>query len=116
MTNIFINGVPPKTNELDLAKLFDPFARVNTVHIVCDKRTGKPKGTAFIELHDASEAVEAVANLDGIAFGDSTLIVRIADDKPEKQPQNRQFNAPGGYYKVEQPEKTQKQKRPRIQR
>jgi RNA recognition motif-containing protein len=115
MTNIFISGIPPKTEEIELVKLFVPFARVNTIQIACDKRTGKPKGFAFIELHDQAEALEAVANLDGTSFGDSTLTVKIAEEKAQRQPVKRP-PAAGKYFTKGNSQESLKAKRPRIQR
>lgn len=118
MTNIFISGLPKKADEIELVKLFIPFARVNTVQIGCDKKTGKPKGYAFVELHDHAEALEAVANLDGTSFGDSIISVKVAEDKAQR---NNKQAAPvdtNRYKKVERfsAGSPEKKKRPRLQR
>ena len=116
MTNIFISGFPPKTDEIELVKLFVPFAQVNTIQIGRDKRTGKPKGYAFMELHHHAEALEAVANLDGSTYNDSVLSVKIAEDKATRLAQKSPPPATGTgrYTKVERFSPAERSKRPRL--
>jgi RNA recognition motif-containing protein len=114
MTKIFISGLPADADEVELVKLFLPFGEVNTIEIVKDKRTGKSKGIAYLDLHKYEAAQEAVNSLDGCRFGQSTLSVKIAAGKAERQeaPAN-----PGGhakYLKIERSAIPLKKKRPRL--
>lgn len=114
MTTIIISGLPQKIDEMDLVKLLVPYAGVNTVHIVCDRKTGKPKGMAFIELHHQQEALNAIVGLDGTFLGDARLLVKLTEDKPEKQVQPPKTAAAMPYVRVERSAAGLKNKRPRI--
>lgn len=122
MIKLFVGGFPLNITELELVMLVSPHGEVNTIKIVRDKKTGKCKGYAFLEMTDKEGADRAMEALDGTFLGDRQLSVKITVDKPA--PVKKPFFKPGGnysspsqasYVKVGRPGEDTKKKRPRKQ-
>lgn len=80
MTKLFAVGFPREMDEMELAQLFGPYGDIQLLTIARDKISGKSKGFGFIQMDDAG-AKDAIAALNGYAFGDRLLEVRIAEEK-----------------------------------
>lgn len=117
MLKLFIGGLSPATDEIELAKLLLSFGKINTIQIVRDKFTGKPKGFAFVEMQNDEDAKNAISELNGQSWHDNNIIVKIQEDQPRKPqarpyPPKRPFNT-SSYVKTERKEDSAKPKRPR---
>jgi RNA recognition motif-containing protein len=123
MIKLFVGGFPLNITELELVMLVSPHGQVNTIKIVRDKKTGKCKGYAFLEMTDKEGADRAMEALDGSFMGDRQLSVNITEDKPApvRKPSfkpNNNYSAPSStssYVKVGRPGEDVKKKRPRKQ-
>lgn len=62
---IYVGNINYSLEEAELQKIFEVLGKVDTIKIIRDKRTGKSKGFAFIEMPDKKEAMEAIKTLDG---------------------------------------------------
>jgi RNA recognition motif-containing protein len=110
MTKLFVVGFPREMDEMQLAQLFGPCGDIQLLTIARDKVSGKSKGFGFIQMDDAG-ATQAITALDGYAFGERKLEVRIAEDNQE--PVKKPFNKPKINY-VPVTGNPVKKKRPRI--
>lgn len=81
MTSIFVAKLDFNTTEEQLKSLFEEHGRVNRVTIAKDRETGKPRGFAFVEMADESEADQAIEALDNYAINGRTIAVKKADDR-----------------------------------
>ncbi|WP_295674809.1 RNA-binding protein [uncultured Mucilaginibacter sp.] len=121
MIKLFVGGFPLNITELELVMLVSPHGEVNTIKIVRDKKTGKCKGYAFLEMKDKEGADRAMEALDGSFMGDRQLSVKITIDKPVPvkkpsfKPNNSYSSSPASYVKVGRPGEDTKKKRPRKQ-
>ncbi|MBI3665848.1 MAG: RNA-binding protein [Acidobacteria bacterium] len=80
---IFIGNLPFSANEGDLQGLFEPFGEVQSMQIVMDRDTGKPRGFGFVEM--SSEGGEkAIAALNGSDLQGRTINVNEARPKVER--------------------------------
>lgn len=120
MPEIFVGGFPAETTEMQLVQLIINHGMVKTIQIVRDKKTGKSKRIAFIDMMDAAGAQNAVTELNGTSFSGQELTVKLAEEKPAKKPVgNTSWQRPSSnprYEKVErQPQGGEvKKKRPRL--
>ena len=101
MTKLFVGGFPLNITELELVQLISPHGTVNTIKIVRDKKTGKCKGYAFLEMSDKIDAQNAIFALNGTPLKDKTLTLNIVQEpepvaaptysapKVERQPAER---------------------------
>ena len=62
---IYVGNINYSLGEAELQKIFEVLGKVDAIKIIRDKRTGKSKGFAFIEMSNKKEAMEAIKTLDG---------------------------------------------------
>jgi len=58
--------------------------RVVDVHLPTDRETGRPRGFAFVEFSQASEAADAITRFNNREVGGRRLNVNAADDRPRR--------------------------------
>jgi RNA recognition motif-containing protein len=81
MKNIFIGNLDFSTTEDQLRALFATHGAVETVTLVRDRDTGRPRGFAFLEMTNGSEAEKAIQALNGTALGGGKLTINEARPK-----------------------------------
>jgi len=62
---IYVGNINYSLGETEIQKIFEVLGEVESVKIIRDKRTGRSKGFAFIEMPNKKEAMEAIKTLDG---------------------------------------------------
>ena len=83
MINIFVRNLDPTTTEVQLKLLFAAYGSVETVTIVKDRDTSGPRGLAFVEMKNTTEAKTAIESLNGFVFNDRMMRLNEARPKPE---------------------------------
>jgi len=81
LTNIFIGNLDFDVTEGQLWTLFASHGMVETVTIVKNRDTGQPRGFAFVEMTQATDAQVVVSSLDG-AFLNGRA-VRVNEARPK---------------------------------
>lgn len=81
MTKLFAVGFPRNLDEMQLAQLFAPYGDIELLTIVRDQFTSESKGFGFIHMKTETGAQEAIQSLNGTAFGDRQMEVRLAGEK-----------------------------------
>jgi RNA recognition motif-containing protein len=64
--------------------LFQQAGTVETVRIITDQFTGRPRGFGFVEMATKEEATKAVEMLNGRLFRDRNLVVDEARPQPQR--------------------------------
>jgi RNA recognition motif-containing protein len=82
MTNIFVGNLNYQTTQEDLHATFSQFGNVERVNIVTDRDSGQPRGFAFVEMTQADEAQNAIAQLNGAELHGRAMNVNEARPKP----------------------------------
>lgn len=77
--NIYIGNLSFSTTENTLMSLFAEFGDVESVKIIKDRFSGRPKGFGFIEMPSNSEADQAIKALNGNRIDGNNIKVRPAD-------------------------------------
>ena len=84
-------GKTPRSNPVvyigafeDIRELFAQAGNVETVRIITDQFTGRPRGFGFVEMTTKDEAVKAVEMLNGRLFRDRNLVVDEARPQPQR--------------------------------
>lgn len=84
---LFIGGIPPGLDEVDLKEMFELYGDVTSAMIVKDRNTGKSKGFGFLDMPNAIEAMEALNLLNGVTIFGKRIAVKEAEDTlVKKQP------------------------------
>jgi RNA recognition motif-containing protein len=83
---LYVGNLSFDSNEADLKDLFGRHGAVESVAVITDRETGRPRGFAFVEMKDASAAQDAIRALDGKDFGGRTIKVNEAQDRNDRGP------------------------------
>ncbi len=75
---IYVGSLSYDVTEEELRQEFLAFGKVESVSIITDKYSGRPKGFAFVEMPLVSEGQAAIAGLNGKTLKDRTLTVNAA--------------------------------------
>ncbi|MFP4391791.1 MAG: RNA recognition motif domain-containing protein [Desulfohalobiaceae bacterium] len=81
MKKMYVGNLPFSSSEDDVQKLFSQFGTVESVNLIEDRQTGRPRGFGFVEM-DQEGADSAIAALDGTDFGGRTL--KVNEAKPRR--------------------------------
>jgi RNA recognition motif-containing protein len=76
MKNIRIGNLNSGTTPATIRSLFEPFGAVRRFRLMMDKKTGLPRGFAFVEMMEAVEPGPVMAALNGRIVDGQTLEVR----------------------------------------
>lgn len=82
---LYVGNLSFDNTEADLRDLFGRHGAVESVAVISDRETGRPRGFAFVEMSEASAAEDAIRALDGTDFGGRTLKVNEAQDRQGKR-------------------------------
>lgn len=78
---IYVGNLPFSSTEDELRGVFAQHGEVESVNVIMDRDTGRPRGFAFVEMADAASAGNAIRALDGSELGGRNLRVNEAQDK-----------------------------------
>lgn len=77
---IYVGNLPFTATENEVRELFAAHGTVDSVSLIEDRDTGRPRGFGFVEMAEESGARAAIAALDGTTLGDRAL--KINEAKP----------------------------------
>ncbi len=92
--NIYLGNLSFSTTEETLKALFVEFGEVESVKVIKDRFSGRPKGFGFIEMPSNSEADQAIKALNGNRIDGNNIKVRPADPGGKKR-KKRSFRRRG---------------------
>lgn len=82
LSTLYIGNLPYRIKEQAIKAHFSQYGYVDSVRLLKDRRTGKPKGFGFVEV--ASDKADImIKKLNDTIFEERTLKVRLAKDKSE---------------------------------
>ena len=90
--NLYIGNLSREASEEDLRTAFEAFGQITTINIIKDKFSGEPRGFAFIEMPDNTQAQAAIAGMNGKDIKGRTITVNEARPRTE----NRRGGGGGG--------------------
>jgi RNA recognition motif-containing protein len=79
---LYVGNLSFNATEEELRELFGRHGSVDSVKLITDRETGRPRGFAFVEMSEPSAATDAIRALDGSQLGGRALKVNEAQDKP----------------------------------
>ena len=94
MKKLFVGNLPFTATEAQVRALFEKHGTVQSVSLINDRETGRPRGFGFVEISDEGLA-PAIESLDGYELDGRALKVNQAEDKPRSGGSGR-GNSRGG--------------------
>ena len=79
---LYVGNLPFSATEDEIRDLFSQYGEVQSVKLITDRETGRPRGFGFVEMENADEAAQ---NLDGYAFDGRNLKVNEARDRDDRR-------------------------------
>ena len=77
MKRIYVGNLPFTASEDDVRELFEEHGEVNTVDLIMDRQTGRPRGFGFVEM-PSEDADKAISTLNGSSMEGRPLTVNEA--------------------------------------
>lgn len=94
MSKLFVGNIPFDTTETDLETLFAEAGTVESVTVMRDRDTGRPRGFAFVQMSNATDAQNAIGRFHEQPFGGRRLTVNEA--RPQQPRSNGGFGGGRG--------------------
>lgn len=86
MTKLFVGNLPFSATESEVRELFEQHGKIESLALINDRETGRPRGFGFVEMSNA-DASRAMQQLNGYQFGGRALKVNEAqarNDAPRR--------------------------------
>ena len=83
MTTIYVGNLPFSATEEELRGLFERHGKVESVKLINDRETGRPRGFGFVEM-TGGEAQNAIQQMNGFQMGGRPLRVNEAQERPAR--------------------------------
>ena len=80
MTKMYVGNLPFSMDESAVRALFEKHGAVQSVALINDRETGRPRGFGFVEMSRA-DASRAIQNLNGKDLGGRPLRVNEAQER-----------------------------------
>lgn len=77
MASLYVGNLPFSATEDQLRDLFSEYGEVQSIKLVCDRETGRPRGFGFVEMEEAA-AEAATEALNGSAMEGRPLRINRA--------------------------------------
>jgi len=82
---IYVGNLSSEITEEELQQEFEAFGEVESVNIITDKISGRPRGFGFVEMTSESEGQAAITGLNGKTLKDRTLNVNVARPRSDRR-------------------------------
>ena len=82
MKRIYVGNLPYTATEDEIRELFAEHGSVESVSLITDRETGRPRGFGFVEM-SPDEADAAIEALDGASLGGRSL--RVNEARPRRE-------------------------------
>ena len=90
-TRLYVGNLSKSTTQAELSTLFAQAGEVTAAEVVKDRKSGEPRGFAFITMSAQNEAEQAISMFNTYSLSEHALKVSMA--KPKEQ---RGTRASGG--------------------
>ncbi|XP_031548514.1 squamous cell carcinoma antigen recognized by T-cells 3 isoform X3 [Vicugna pacos] len=93
---LFVSGLPFSCTKEELEEICKAHGTVKDIRLVTN-RAGKPKGLAYVEYENESQASQAVLKMDGMTIKENVIKVAISNPPQRRVPEKPEARkAPGG--------------------
>jgi len=78
---VYVGNLSYETTQDELRTMFGEHGEVTDLHLPTDRETGRPRGFAFVEMNDDTQAQAAIDALNGKEVGGRELTVNKARER-----------------------------------
>lgn len=88
-TKIYVGNLPFSATDDEIRSMFSEFGTVESVNLITDRETGRPRGFGFVEMSDgADDAIQALHQKD---MGGRSLNVNEARPRTDRPPRRQSW-------------------------
>jgi RNA recognition motif-containing protein len=87
MTTLYVGNLPFSATEVEVRGLFEQHGKVDSVKIVTDRDTGRPRGFGFVDM-PAEDAQGAMERMNGHEMNGRALRVNEARERSARPPRS----------------------------
>lgn len=81
---IYVGNLPFSASDYEVRELFEEYGTVDSVNLITDRETGRPRGFGFVEMSDGAD--EAISALNQFSMGGRSLTVNEARPREPRPP------------------------------
>lgn len=81
---LYVGNIPTTSSERDLYEAFSLYGNVDSVRLVTDRDTGRPRGFGFVEMSTPKQARNAMSGMLGHQIDGHFLTVNEAGRRPTR--------------------------------
>lgn len=82
---LYVGNLNYNTTEEDVRELFAAYGTINSLNLISDRDTGRPKGFGFVEMSTEEEAAAAISALNAREVDGRQIKVNEANDRPPRR-------------------------------
>lgn len=82
--NLYVGNLSYDLSESDLNRTFSEYGTVESVRLITDRDTGRPRGFGFVEMSDKAGGRDAIEGLNEKEIGGRRLVVNEARPKASR--------------------------------
>lgn len=79
---LYVGNLPFSATETEVREMFEQHGSVESISLITDRDTGRPRGFGFVEMNDGAEA--AMSALNGTQMGERSLTVNEAKKREDR--------------------------------
>lgn len=86
---LYVGNLSYNTTEDTLRTMFAEYGEIESVNLITDRDTGRPKGFGFVEMATDEAADAAISALNGKSVDEREIKVDRAKPQPDRRNSNR---------------------------
>ena len=90
---VYVGNLSYDTTEGTLRTLFAEYGEIESVNLITDRDTGRPKGFAFVEMAEQSAAQQAIEKLNGKEVDGREI--KVNEARPRRPRRNDSYGGGG---------------------
>ncbi|MEP7285483.1 MAG: RNA-binding protein [Chloroflexota bacterium] len=94
---LYVGNLPYSATEDQIRDLFGQAGEIESVALITDRETGRPKGFGFVEMVTLEGAQEAIKRFNGFTFQERNLTVNEARPREERSDRGGGGGGRGGF-------------------
>jgi len=81
---LYVGNLSYNTTDEKLRALFAEYGEIESINVITDRDTGRPRGFAFVEMATQEAAEASIAGLDGKMVDEREIKVNKAKPQPDR--------------------------------
>jgi len=81
---LYVGNLSYNTTDEKLRSLFAEYGEIESVNVITDRETGRPRGFGFVEMTTQQAAEAAISGLNGKMVDDRAIKVNKANPQPDR--------------------------------